>query len=187
MSNDIKNTSENPQKKKRGRASKQVVTFRRTQVAKMYLKGRMKKDIAAHFGLSNASITKDIKAIHTEWKEDRLSDFDDMMQKELMRLDLVENQAWIAWEKSIEDTHQKSIKQTTGDLGERTEKAQKELTMLGNPRYLDIMLKCSQQRSELLGLNAAKKLDHTTNGKEIQGTVVLEISSSGAEIVKQEE
>ena len=115
---------------------------------------------------SSRTLSKDIKRLLAEWREQRLTDTEELMQKELAVIDDIIKEAWIAWNKSKADKTQRSAKQkgVPGDDGSGTdvvtlqmEQATKELICYGDPRYLDVIDRQAKERRKLLGLYAPEK------------------------------
>ena len=142
-------------------------------VAELYKHGytyrEIREEVMARLGLSSYSsrtIAKDIKRLLAEWREQRLTDTDELVQKELAVIDDIIKEAWIAWNKSKTDKTQRSAKQkgVPGEEGSGTdvvtlqmEQATKELICYGDPRYLDVIDKQAKERRKLLGLYAPEK------------------------------
>lgn len=106
----------------------------------------------------------DIQRLLKEWQEERLTDTDAKITSEVARLKLVIREAWEAWEKSKEDYHEKTksqqglpkVDEQGVQIGIDTIKAMMydaEKRGLGDPRYLDIILKAETQICKLLGLD----------------------------------
>lgn len=142
-------------------------------VAELYKHGYSWREIMdetkARLGLtsySSRTLSKDIKRLLSEWREQRLTDTEELMQKELAVIDDIIKEAWIAWNKSKTDKTQRSAKQkgVPGEEGSGTdvvtlqmEQATKELICYGDPRYLDVIDKQTKERRKLLGLYAPEK------------------------------
>ena len=120
----------------------------RTRIAGLYLEGRTQAEIAAVVGLSQQQISRDLKAIRKEWKNARIRDYNLAQEEQLQRVDKIERNAWDEWARSKQAAESETQK-TTGDGIEvsRTVKGQ-----CGDPRYLDIALKCVDRRCRILGL-----------------------------------
>ena len=99
-----------------------------------------------------------------EGVEGRETDTDEKITSEVARLKLVIREAWDAWEKSKADYNSKTQTQVglpnkdpdTGLVTMDTVKAimfDAEKRGLGDPRYLDIILKAETQICKLLGLD----------------------------------
>ena len=159
----------------RMRQYRQMQEARLPIVAELYKHGysyrEIREEVMARLGLSSYSsrtISKDIKRLLAEWREQRLTDTDELMQKELAVIDDIIKEAWIAWNKSKTDKTQRSAKQkgVPGEEGSGTdvitmqmEQATKELICYGDPRYLDVIDKQAKERRKLLGLYAPEKKD----------------------------
>jgi len=131
----------------------------RVNIAKWYLQGKTQNEIALKIGVTRQQISYDLKKIMEEWKQERLKDFEERLLAELCKLDLIESEAWEAWEKSKTDGFkiiEKEIrnkdnvllqKQFDTNLDER----------LPNKTYLDMIFKCVEKRLQILGFLAIKQ------------------------------
>jgi len=85
------------------------------------------------YDLSHHSVKKHVDALLQEWRDNRVDDMDKAIQAELEKLNLIESEAWEAWNNSkLED---------------------------GGPvhQFLDKVEKCITRRCQILGLDAPKK------------------------------
>lgn len=131
---------------------------RRQQVAARYLRGEYQSQIAYDLGLTQAQISLDLKAIRAEWLKSSLRDFDALKSEQLAKIDAAEAEAWAAWERSKIVREITVTEATDGALPSRKATMRKE-AQVGDPRFLERILKCVEQRCALLGLNAPQKLD----------------------------
>jgi len=141
-------------------------------VAELYLRGyRSQRAIAERMeGVSRATIGRDLQVIRKWWKEDAVGDFDAAVAEELARIDRIEREAWDAWERSKAPSEkQRTAKTTRDDSSSSIAQIEKE-NRCGDPRYLDVVWKCVDKRSKLLGLEAPTKLniDSETIDKAIE-------------------
>jgi len=144
--------------KKRGpKRSKEQREFDLQTVVELYVKGLPQYKIAAEIGVSQQQISHDLKEIHKRWRDNTTLSLDDYKQKELQKLDRIETEYWNAWEES--KAAQKKMMQRTGGPQEIKEMRQEDSA--GDPRYLEGVLKCSDRRSKLLGLDAPVKTEVT--------------------------
>lgn len=90
------------------------ITRRREVVADSYIQGRTQAEIARYLGVSQPTVSTDLKAIQKQWRESAIRDFDLLRERELQKLDRVEREAWAAWERS-QDPAQQSVVCTYGD------------------------------------------------------------------------
>ena len=162
------------------------MTERRYLIAQRYLKGEMQSQIARTLGVTQQQISLDLKVIHRWWRESAIRDFDAAQAQELAKIDLLEQTAWEAWQRSIQPREITLTEQTEG--GETydaqgnprpkppTRKASmRKEGQVGDPRFLEQVYKCIERRCALLGLNAPQKVAPTSpDGKEPwEGRVIL--------------
>ncbi|MGE5195429.1 MAG: hypothetical protein ACM3U2_23290, partial [Deltaproteobacteria bacterium] len=119
----------------------------------LYLKGWTQEAIARFFDVSQVTISRDLAETRREWREAATIDFEESLCSALQKLDLVEREAWGAWQRS--QTPLTAAVRTEGS-GNRGVTSRSSLrNSHGDPRFLDLVHKCVAQRSLLLGLTAA--------------------------------
>lgn len=139
------------------------IAERRSKVIKLYIQRWTQSEIASHLGVSQVCIHKDIKAIQKEWRDANLEQLSEMKFEELQRIDLLERQAWEGYMES--KTYTKVV-QVGGRKDKRPSQVrQTNETGGGDPRFLQIISRCIEQRAKLLGLNEPEllKVDHEGN------------------------
>jgi predicted transcriptional regulator len=114
----------------------------RKLIAGMYLKGYTQSEIAIEVGLSQQTVSRDIKSLHKEWREDSLIDFDEAKARELGKM-----------------------KRGAGDKA----RGYREMTntvkgQVGDPRFLTIVDRCIDRRCKIFGLDAPQKRELTGKG-----------------------
>jgi hypothetical protein len=125
--------------------------YRRQEVARRYLQGEYQSAIAKVFNVTQQQISVDLKALRKAWRESALADTDAKIAEELARIDLVEAEAWAAWERSKQPREVTVTEQTDGQTTQRKASVRRE-GQAGSPRFLERIQKCIEQRSALLGL-----------------------------------
>ena len=126
-----------------------AIIQRRKQVAELYLQGWSQPAIAQHLDVCQATICRDLKAIRQDWRDSAIRDFDSLRDTELQKLDLIEKEAWSAWQRSQKPAQSAVI---TGDGGDQ--KARKSMKhQYGDPRFLQLVTHCIGQRRAILGLD----------------------------------
>ena len=142
------------------------------RIADLYCRGVYQADIAAQLGVTRHQVGYDLNDLRGRWLAASVEKIDQRKADELARLDNLERIAWAAWERSCLDAeinHVKTVRGKTNDDGaklppietlEKTTKGQ-----VGDPRFLERVGWCINKRCELLGLDAPKKLDHTSGGE----------------------
>jgi len=126
---------------------------RRRKVAELYLKGWTQEAIAQFFDVSQPTVSRDIDEVRREWREAATIDLDESVTSALQKLDLIEREAWGAWQRS-----QTPLTAAVRSEGGGTKGVSSRTSMRnshGDPRFLDLVQKCVAQRSLILGLNAA--------------------------------
>ena len=148
-----------------GRTKRESVRMeqRRQQVAELYLKGSSQMQIARQLGVSQSTVSTDLKAIRREWRDSRIRDFDEAVAVELRKLDNLEREAWLAWERTQQPVETTKVAQDGS--GKRAEKIVKQ--QYGNPHFLEQIHRCNVSRRLLLGLDAPTRIAPTSpDGQE---------------------
>lgn len=143
------------------RAQKIDIENRLQIIAPLYRKGWTEREITAEVRkrLGRPKYNQahcDIQRLLKEWREERLTDTDEKITSEVARLKLVIREAWDAWGKTQTQVGLPSENPATGQVTMETVKAimyDAEKRGLGDPRYLDIILKAETQICKLLGLD----------------------------------
>lgn len=133
------------------------------EISALYLDGWTQAKIAVKLKLSRSQIEYDIRSIQTRWRKSSIRNFDEAKQRELTRIDAAERNAWEGWQRSHGKMSEKTKQVKEGatpaeSFDSETEKTWQEA---GDPRFLDVVLKCVQQRAKLLGLDAPTKMEHS--------------------------
>lgn len=152
------------------------------KVAEMLKQGMTYRRIAAERGCSFQNIARDVGIIRARWRKEMVEDFDELQQAELGRLDWLEEQAIIGWERSLAEAQKvvERLPRTATEIEESdggfvTERAR--LTQYGDPRFLEQIRKYSEDRRKILGLDAPVKVAPTdpTGTKEFSGATPDEL------------
>ncbi len=127
-------------------------------ISQYYKEDWAQQDIAKQLGISQATVSKELKDLESVWTQESLANLTEKKNREISKIDLVELEAWDAWAAS------RSIKlQIQTEAGETArgaislEKRRRENTP-GDPRFLDLILKCISQRCELLNLKTSMSI-----------------------------
>ena len=139
-------------------SEKMTYTERRLQVAEMYLNGDNQYDIAAHFGVTQPTISNDLKAIRLQWQADYAATFDTLVTEQLVKIDKMEREAWVAWEASKQPEEVTLLKGKTAEA----KPSYRETTTSnrdGNPQFLQVVQRCIDMRLKIIGGYAKDKRD----------------------------
>ena len=127
-------------------------------------------EIARHIGVTQPTISLDLREIQKQWRDSAIRDFDVLRERELKKIERVEREAWAAWERS-----RKPAQSAVVNVDGRGQKTQKKLTeQCGDPRYLDQIQKCIAGRRALLGLDAPTRIAPVSpDGQEAYHSFVM--------------
>jgi len=143
------------------------VQQRRTAVARLYLQQRTQAEISQTVGVSQGTVSRDLRAIQAEWQRQRLDDFAQAKFRELARVDQLEREYWQAWERSCQDRRQTLQEKTTAPTGDRLKAGTRSEGRDGNPEFLRGIERCVELRCKITGAFAALKIAPTTpDGQE---------------------
>lgn len=120
----------------------------RVKIARMYIRKTSQIEIARELGLSQQQISSDLKKIQQEWQKNTAIDLDKHKAETLAKIDHLEQTYWTEWEESRKEIKTKTLK--TKDATQT--KTLKAVERLGDPRYLDGIQKCIEQRCKILGI-----------------------------------
>jgi predicted transcriptional regulator len=123
---------------------------RRMKAAELYIQGWTQHAMAAHFGVTQATISEDLHYVRRQWRASAVRNFDEARDLELKKIDRVEREAWDAWDRSQKPVQSAVV---TDDAG-RQRSTKSLRNQHGDAKYLDVVLKCVQQRCALLGIEA---------------------------------
>ncbi len=129
---------------------------RRMIVAELYLvKGMTQQKIAAQLGVSQVTISNDVRSIKEEYSMKRLNKYQSYLNIELAKLDAVERESWAAWERSIGRSERVVTKtDAAGDVEETVTVDE----LVGDPRFLTQVQAAIDRRIRLLGLDAPQEV-----------------------------
>lgn len=146
-----------------------ALAHRREQVVDLYLQGWTQGAIAKQLGVAQATISSDLKAIRQLWQDSAVRDFDVCREIEIQKLNRIEREAWAAWERSQKPAQ--SARFDEGGLGGRSQKTVRN--QYGDPRFLEIALRCNASRRALLGLDVQPAI--------VQNNLTIQLSSEERE------
>jgi DNA-binding CsgD family transcriptional regulator len=137
------------------------VADRRLTVSKLYLTGKGQYEIAKATGVTQATISTDLKWLREQWIRSALVAFNERQSIELAKLDRVEAEAWDAWERSkqpIERTTTERVAEGDKDDKPRTKASRVTENRHGDLGALAIVTECIKRRCAIFGLDAPKQL-----------------------------
>ena len=109
--------------------------------------------------LSHVQVYRDIQIMIGLWQCANKMLIEEFVMVSLMKLDIVEREAWAAWDKSKTDLIQEKIR--GGKLDPKTDRIiggetywTRMTNRYGDPRYIGLLTSAIKQRERLLGLSA---------------------------------
>lgn len=151
----------------------------RKRIAELYLKRWLQVDIAEELGIDQSTVSRDLQVIRQQWLKSSLMDFNEAKARELARIDQLEITYWEAWDRSLEAFKSKIIKAKGNPRTEEELKANAEQTLKtedrnGDPRFLQGVQWCIEQRCQILGIYAAVKQEITgAGGGPIESRLII--------------
>lgn len=151
---------------------------RNTAIMDDLIRGMSKKEIAAKYEISTSTVREVIEKARETWKDYRVEDYDLLLTVELERIKKIEDEAWASWGKSKEPliTQTRRTENGGGEEGGKTVDEIKKQQRHPDPRYLDRMSWCIEQRLKIMGAYAPEKVASTTpDGKHYAPFQVIEV------------
>ena len=145
-------------RKRRSKDQKEVDI---TKIAPLYLKGLNYREISEQLGLSIKQVSSDILSIKEEWRKAYIDDFNEFRKRELLKIDLIEAEAWKAWEKSKRGrTSTLKSAEDSQQFGARKSASEEHSGSHGDVQYLQLVQSCVNNRLKLLGAYGAAKIEN---------------------------
>jgi Helix-turn-helix domain len=137
-------------------------------IADLYVQKVPQAEIAKAVGLSQGTVSTEIKRLIEFWKEQRLDDLDKIKLEQLHRIDRMERELWEAWNKSKRSGKRTITKSKAGEFSGSVQqdkywsaKSVEEDVIAGDMQYMHGIQWCVQERNKIIGLYAPKKLAAT--------------------------
>lgn len=174
-------SARNPQIARQGSAIEEL----RDKVAEMYVQHYTYREIGAKLGISIGQVCQHMKIVVARWKDRAEVNVGHRIEEECKKLDVTEREARAAWEKSKADAKARSkviegVPGAGGSVTPRTVRVTEHTEeQYGDPRYLEVILKCQERRAKLLGIDVTK-VEHSG---EVEVTKII-YGGDPAEAVK---
>ena len=156
------------------------VLERRKRVAELYMRGHSQWEIARRVDCTQSTVSLDLVEIRKMWIESAAMDFHARQAQELAKIDRLEIIAEKAWRRSCQDAEIRYSGKTTGrttNNGTPLPDLEKEYVTVkgqaGDPRFLERIAWCIEERTKILGILAALKvhLGGDKNAPPVETTV----------------
>ena len=153
------------------------IANRRRIVSRLRLEGATQMQIAAQVHVDQSTVSTDLKVVHAEWLAERVENTDQLIARELMKLNETEIEEIMLWRE--EQTRAKKY----GPIMDMTTKVVTGYEgRLPNPTYLDRIKATRESRRRLLGLDAAAKVAHTFDAERVKERAAELSAKSGVPI-----
>lgn len=133
----------------------------------LYQQGHSTRAISRNLGIRRGDVVQYIAEARREWMAERRDAINDVMVDQLQKLDLLEQRAWDAMERS--GTRAKITTTTDGPDGATI--SVKEFDQCEDPRYMAVIVQIIAKRCEILGINSAVKVEHTMAKRVVEVVV----------------
>ncbi len=135
---------------------------RRAKVAELYLRGETQEAIADKLNVGQATISRDIATIHDQWVKNSTVTINEAKAKELARIDNLEIVYWNQYQASLQPnrrTMTRGFKMKPTDDPSNLHSTVTITERNGDPRYLDGIKWCVEQRCKILGLYHSSRIE----------------------------
>lgn len=136
----------------------------RAKLAQLALFGnKTQEQMAQEIGIDQTTVSRELKRIREDWRQSALQDIDEVIARELKKLDQLELEALQEWERSKRDWTKKVVEDKPRSKGVAGKSARIETgSQTGDPRYLQVLISIQDRRSKLLGIDKPQKMAPTT-------------------------
>lgn len=153
----------------------------RVTISELYLKGWSQAKIGEYLELNQSQISRELSKIKAAWKAEATRDYDLHVDEQLRRLAMVESEYWEGWERSQTAKEQSLQEKLTEAATSRDSKAKiqrRTETRIGDPRFLEGLIKTIQERSKLLDLYPASNSDQSVAAEQNLKTYLANLETS---------
>jgi len=151
-------------KRRRNRAE---IERDRRRIADLYLQGWLQADIAKDIGVAQSTVSRDLVALHGEWKKSALLDFNEAKAQQLAKIDRLEREYWEAWARSCEDAE--TVRQEGDPKKPPSRVIKTSKGQAGSSQFLQGVQWCIDKRCKILGIDAPQKVEVYDWRKEAEG------------------
>jgi hypothetical protein len=153
----------------------------RATIAELYLKGWSQIGIGEFLELNQSNISRELTKIKAGWKAETNRDYDLVVEEQLNRLSMIECEYWDGWQRSqvikeqtMQERMNEAVESSKAKVQRRTE------TRVGDPRFLEGIIKCVQERGKLLDLYPS----HSDRSETISGNAPPGLSVDAVQLIR---
>jgi predicted transcriptional regulator len=146
------------------------------EIARRYLQGETQASIGKSLGISQQTVSDNLKEIRSRWLESSIRDFDEIKAEQLAKIDRVESECWEQWERSKKQKKTRKNEEILTGKGSIIKESETSQDQCGDPRFIAEIMKCIERRCALLGLDSELKYQDLSIaiGKVIQAGYAIE-------------
>lgn len=145
-------------------------------VIKLYLQGVSVRDIAKRVNVRASDVYMDLRFARKKWLKTIQASAEEYLTAEVEKINLIEAEAWEQWERSKLDAETKAIEKDV--TGKTTKKTRSIKGQCGDPRYLDVALKCIDKRCRMLKIGEYTTETSLANAVKAVEVVVTSIEQA---------
>mgnify|MGYP002776997009 CR=1 FL=1 len=127
------------------------------EIAKRYLQGETQSAIGKALGISQQTVSDNLKEIRKLWRESSVRDFDEIKSEQLAKIDRIEAECWEQWERSKKPKATRKNEEILTEKGAIVKESETTQEQCGDPRFIAEIMKCIERRCALLGLDSELK------------------------------
>lgn len=131
---------------------------RRQRISDAYARGDTMTRIAQRERVSVATVFKDLEWVREQYLLRATQAREVSIAAELLKLEALEREAWWAWERSKQPREETQTERVDAKAA-RSKVSIKRHERDGDPRFLEVVRGCIEDRRKLLGLDAPTKID----------------------------
>jgi hypothetical protein len=130
--------------------------YDRTRAVELYLRGHSLLEISVAVGVSRRTLQADLSRVRQRWLASQIRDWDELQAVELARIDQIESAAWDGYDESRQGTRKRKHVKGLDSKGAKDIRLREQTTSAGNPKFLEVALRCIGMRCKILGIDQAK-------------------------------
>lgn len=175
--------------------TKDQIEADRELAIELYNRGYTQQEIAdyisstSEYSISRSQVKQDLNVVRKRWIESQIGTYQEMVNRELSRLDSFERELWSSWRDSKGTITKERVEKVARDIENEVGDVESDELVrlvvdrvvtttedsLGDTRLLELIFKTQQERRKLLGVYAPAKFDvdirETLNIKTYSGDV----------------
>lgn len=162
------------------RRTDEQLVLDRVEIARLYIKRMSHKEMAVELNKGRAEdqhisprmVGYELRGLRRQWKHESMEFVQQAHTEMLMELQEIEREAWSMWQRSkgtIKTRRGRYVTDADG-VGVVKPTTVEEVELIGEPRYLQVLLGVSQRKAALLGI--AQRIELESYGVNIDLTTL---------------